>query len=143
MPSSVPIPFESKYQPGGKVTIVHGKLTGILHSNLKNPKGLWTSIRLYRANADPVFIINSYIPCTQSNPCVLTYQHQIYQDMSHLKSTTEVHQECWKDLETFINERTNDGMSIILGMDANASPEDPIIIVSKLKASCNLEDPIK
>ena len=47
------------------------------------------------------------------------------------------------DLEAFINSQKNEGMSIILGMDANANPDDPQSMVAKLKNSCKLTDPIK
>ena len=141
--SSIPIPFESMCQPGGTLSIAHGKMTGRVQSKTKDIYGRWTCIKLYQAGAPPICVINAYMPLPQSRPGPTAYQNQLYQLMKDIYSITKVREKCWVDLEEYVRKLCDEGMSVILGMDENANPREPHSLISKLKANCNLTDPLE
>lgn len=96
--SSVPTSTNIKFQPGGTATIVHGKWIVKIKSKHRDDVGRWTWLEIFRKQQNPLFIINSYMPCMQTSPGPTTYQSQIYQQYPDIQTIHQVRDRCWKDL---------------------------------------------
>ena len=103
--------------------MVHDRLVGRVKSKGSDLHGRWSFTCLYRGNLNPICIINAYMPCCQSNPGMTTYTQQLYQRLE-VSNVNQVREKCWEDLAEFIDNKRNEGQAIILGMDANANPND-------------------
>ena len=132
-----------RFQPGGFVSIVHGSSVGRIKQTAKDQMGRWISNYLYRQKKPPLCIINAYMPCVQANPGISTYVHHLYQILTNVNSPLEVRTKCWDDLTNFILQQQELGMTIIVGMDANANPNKEEGIIQKLMQTCNLIDGTK
>lgn len=130
---STPDKSLTTYQPGGVMIIASKKFYQRVGDRGKDPKGRWEWITLRGKNKTRTMIICAYAVSQKGrNYNLLTYAAQLQRLRDDNRPDLSIREIFWKDLEKFIQEKQEQNINVIVGMDDNSDCDNKKSEISKL-----------